>query len=223
MWMWKPKKKFDRPRPLEIGVIGDPLTGKSALITMFCFDVFVDWHDTFNDDIHRKQVAIDGKICSLEFLELSTDTNIFPDYWKLWVQSMDGIAIIYSIDSRSSFIKVRDYYNKIVDILVEIGRDVDDFPLSLVGNKCDNITAREVSTAEGIALAREFRCEFFETSSKNDLRVEEPFFDIARAHWSRKEPQVVERDNASKRGSKATYLGLFRSIMQAFQRQLFRR
>lgn len=78
--------------------------------------MFVDWHDTSGDGNNRKQVAIDGKICALEILELSIAPDIFSSYWLSWVQALDGIVIVYSIDSRSSFVKVRDFYTKIVNI-----------------------------------------------------------------------------------------------------------
>lgn len=121
------------------------------------------WHDECVDECCRKQVEIDGNTCVVELVELSSTS--FPAIWKCWVPELDGIAMVYSIDSRSSFMRVRAIYHEIIKILKEKGGDVDDFPLVIIGNKCEDTITREVSRAEGIALAQEFCCGFSETSA----------------------------------------------------------
>jgi GTPase KRas protein len=51
----------------------------------------------------------------------------------------------------------------------------------LVGNKCDKTYEREVSPEEGQQLARQFGCEFFETSAKTAQNVERLFMNLVRA------------------------------------------
>jgi GTPase KRas protein len=51
----------------------------------------------------------------------------------------------------------------------------------LVGNKCDKTNEREVTEEEGAALARQFGCEFIETSAKTALNVERLFMNLVRA------------------------------------------
>jgi GTPase KRas protein len=51
----------------------------------------------------------------------------------------------------------------------------------LVGNKCDKTYEREVSKEEGAALARNFGCEFIETSAKTAQNVERLFMNLVRA------------------------------------------
>ena len=50
----------------------------------------------------------------------------------------------------------------------------------LVGNKSDKQYEREVSAAEGLALAKELGCEFVEASAKNCINVEKAFYDVVR-------------------------------------------
>jgi len=50
----------------------------------------------------------------------------------------------------------------------------------LVGNKCDLVDRRQVSTEKGRELANEFGIQFFETSAKNATSVEEAFLTLAR-------------------------------------------
>lgn len=53
-------------------------------------------------------------------------------------------------------------------------------PVMLVGNKCDRVTEREVSTQEGSALAKQLNCDFVEASAKNCVNVEKAFYDVVR-------------------------------------------
>lgn len=48
----------------------------------------------------------------------------------------------------------------------------------LVGNKCDRVTEREVSTEKGSALARELECDFMEASAKKCVNVEKAFYNV---------------------------------------------
>lgn len=52
----------------------------------------------------------------------------------------------------------------------------------LVGNKCDLESERQVSTAEGAALAAKWHeCAFFETSARLKVNNEVCFFELVRA------------------------------------------
>ena len=50
----------------------------------------------------------------------------------------------------------------------------------LVGNKCDTAYGREVSREEGVALARQFGCEFIEASAKTAENVKLLFMNLVR-------------------------------------------
>ena len=50
----------------------------------------------------------------------------------------------------------------------------------LVGNKCDMLDEKVVSTEEGQKLATEYSIDFWEASAKNDINVEQSFIAIAR-------------------------------------------
>jgi len=50
-----------------------------------------------------------------------------------------------------------------------------------VGNKCDMLDEKVVSTEEADKMAKEFGIDFFECSAKNDINVEECFLQVARA------------------------------------------
>jgi GTPase KRas len=90
-----------------------------------------------------------------------------------YMRAGEGFVLVYSITSRSSFKRVKLYH----DQLLGVKKDTPT-PIVLVGNKCDLATspAREVSTEDGEALAKELGVRsFFETSAKTPVHVDEAF------------------------------------------------
>jgi GTPase SAR1 family protein len=72
--------------------------------------------------------------------------------------------ILYSVDDAGSFDNAQAMRKKI-----ERAKDVDNFPMVLVGNKCD-LTNRSILSEKGQAKALEMGCPFIETSAKAGVR-----------------------------------------------------
>ena len=68
----------------------------------------------------------------------------------------------------------------------------DSISRMIVGNKCDMISDRCVSTEKGMALANEYGVSFYETSDKNDINVQKVFVDIAKEIIANKFPDENE-------------------------------
>ena len=103
--------------------------------------------------------------------------------------------LVYSISSRSSFARIQRFHQQIQRVKESAGAGSPTYPGSplsqtmgsfgpapvmLVGNKCDRVTEREVSTQEGSALAKQLGCDFVEASAKNCINVESAFFNVVR-------------------------------------------
>lgn len=59
-------------------------------------------------------------------------------------------------------------------------------PVVLVGNKCDKKEGRQVSQADGKAMARKFHsCIFLESSAKQNTNIEPIFVELVRAIWKK--------------------------------------
>jgi GTPase SAR1 family protein len=93
----------------------------------------------------------------------------------LYSRSGDCFLVVYSITSRTSFEEAAHFQAFLQRI-----KDSDSVPMLLVGNKCDLHAERQVSSAEGLALARSQGISFMETSAKNRINVEEVFFQLVR-------------------------------------------
>lgn len=156
---------------------------------------FVETYDPTIEDSYRKQVQIDGQSCMLEVL----DTAGQEEYTALrdqWIRDGEGFVLVYSISSRSSFARIQRFHHQIQRVKESastgsptypgsplsqtMGAPFGPAPVMLVGNKCDRVTEREVSTQEGSALAKQLGCEFVEASAKNCVNVEKAFYDVVR-------------------------------------------
>jgi GTPase KRas protein len=189
---------------------------------------FVETYDPTIEDSYRKQVVIDGERCMLEVL----DTAGQEEYTALreqWIRDGEGFVLVYSISSRSSFTRMRNFHNQVqrvkessvsnhivypgdpppIPAIAAGPRPIP--PIMLVGNNCDRITEREVTTQEGYMLAKELGCDFCEASPKNCINVEKAFYDVVRqirkqhhaaligqtrinaVHGSQRSPQVKQK------------------------------
>ncbi|KAF2421824.1 ras-domain-containing protein [Tothia fuscella] len=181
----------------KLVVLGDGGVGKTALTIQLCLNHFVETYDPTIEDSYRKQVQIDGQSCMLEVL----DTAGQEEYTALrdqWIRDGEGFVLVYSISSRASFARIEKFHRQIQRVkessqsgspsypgsplsTTSIGSgSYGPAPVMLVGNKCDRVTEREVSTQEGHALARELGCDFVEASAKNCVNVEKAFYDVVR-------------------------------------------
>ena len=98
-----------------------------------------------------------------------------------YMRGGQGFLLVYSITNRSTFEEMCLFREQIFRV-----KDMDSdaknstIPIVLVGNKCDLETQREVTVAEGQALAASFGVPFFETSALHRLNVDECFFQLVR-------------------------------------------
>jgi GTPase KRas protein len=158
---------------------------------------FVETYDPTIEDSYRKQVQIDGQSCMLEVL----DTAGQEEYIALrdqWIRDGEGFVLVYSISSRSSFARIQKFHSQIQRVKETAlsgsptypgsplsassmgSNSAGPAPVMLVGNKCDRVTEREVSTQEGSALAKLLGCDFVEASAKNCVNVEKAFYEVVR-------------------------------------------
>lgn len=86
-----------------------------------------------------------------------------------------GYLIVYSITSRPTLERTPEF--------VELVKRVNDGelpPAILVGNKCDLEITREVTKADGKAMADRLQMEWAEASAKNRINSDEVFYDLLR-------------------------------------------
>lgn len=135
-------------------------------------------YDPTIEDTYLKQTTVDGIPCLLELL----DTAGQEEYTALreqWIKDSEAYVICYSVTSRSSFTRVRRIFHQVAQVMTP-NADFDTSLVTIVGNKSDRVTEREVSPLEGLDLAQTLGCNFVETSAKMGQNVEQIFSELVR-------------------------------------------
>jgi len=153
----------------KIGVLGAGGVGKTALTLYYVNNTFISHYDPTIEDSYRKLVEVDGITWHLEIID-TAGTEHFSAMRDLYMSSCEGLLIVYSVTSVSTFyeaINIREQATRV--------KDSETFPMVLVGNKCDLNEQRGVSTVEGQELAQKWKCVFLEASAQNNYNVKEAF------------------------------------------------
>eukprot|EP00013_Stygamoeba_regulata_P026562 CAMPEP_0177645674 /NCGR_PEP_ID=MMETSP0447-20121125/9372_1 /TAXON_ID=0 /ORGANISM="Stygamoeba regulata, Strain BSH-02190019" /LENGTH=186 /DNA_ID=CAMNT_0019148167 /DNA_START=369 /DNA_END=929 /DNA_ORIENTATION=- len=158
----------------KVCVLGDGGVGKTALTIQLCSNFFIQEYDPTIEDSYRKQLTIDEEPCMLEILDTAGQEE-FTALRDQWIRDCEGFVIVYSITSHPSFEQVEKFRQQVLRV-----KDLPSLPIVIVGNKKDLESSREVTTEEGMALAKQYSTIFHEASAKTRHNVEDVFFDIVR-------------------------------------------
>lgn len=159
----------------KVVLMGSGSVGKSAITIQFINNHFIDCYDPTIEDSYRKQIVLDDETCLLDIL----DTAGQEEYSAMRDQYMrfgSGFMLIYSITSRSTFEEIQTQFH---DQILHV-KELDKCPMVLVGNKSDLDHMREVTTAEGQQLAKQYGIPFFEASALGHVNVDESFRSLVR-------------------------------------------
>lgn len=91
------------------------------------------------------------------------------------MRSGEGFILVYTITEKRSFQEILRFKE-----MIDRVRNYEKVPIVVAANKKDLEHRRQVSTAEGELMAKEFDCPFFETSASLRHNVDETFEEIVR-------------------------------------------
>ncbi|KAJ2508850.1 Ras- protein Rap-1A [Coemansia sp. RSA 2052] len=91
------------------------------------------------------------------------------------IRSGHGFIIVYSVTATSSLAEAE----KLAEHVRRV-KDSEKVAIVLVGNKCDLVDMRTISTLEGERTARRMRSGFYETSAKKRINVDDMFIQSVR-------------------------------------------
>ena len=193
--MSKKKEKIDK---INIITLGNSSVGKTSLIQRYVDEIFEDTFATigFNTKFKTK-ILSNGEKLKVFFY----DTSGQEKYNSLsfnYIKNCHGILLMYDISNKKSFIKIKDWLNNIFE------HKDKDFPILLLGNKCDLEEKREVTKEEGDQLAKELKLNFYETSNKDNINIEKAITELIEMIYKRlgKEFEGFETDQVKLEKSK---------------------
>jgi len=161
-------------REYKIVIVGGGGVGKSALTVRFIQGQFIVDYDPTIEDSYRKQAVVDDEVALIDVLDTAGQEE-YSAMREQYMRTGEGFMLVYSIASRDSFEEITTFHQQILRV-----KDKDNFPMILIGNKCDLDAERQVGINDGRDLARYFGCRFIETSAKLPTKVDEAFFEIVR-------------------------------------------
>ncbi|KAM7257203.1 hypothetical protein ACFE04_012944 [Oxalis oulophora] len=176
---------------IKLLLIGDSGVGKSCLLLRFSDGSFTtSFITTIGIDFKIRTIELDGKRIKLQIWDTAGQER-FRTITTAYYRGAMGILLVYDVTDESSFnrfsisfpykpdfLLLSDIRNWIRNIEQHASDNVNKI---LVGNKADmDESKRAVPTAKGQALADEYGIQFFETSAKTNMNVENVFFSIAR-------------------------------------------
>ncbi|XP_076351071.1 ras-like protein 2 isoform X2 [Tachypleus tridentatus] len=135
---------------------------------------FVTDYDPTIEDSYTKQCVIDEQVARLDILDTAGQEE-FSAMREQYMRSGEGFLLVFSITDRNSFEEIYKFHKQILRV-----KDRDEFPMLLVGNKCDLEHQRMVSQNDIQQLANQLKIPYMECSAKHRLNVDAAFHDLVR-------------------------------------------
>ena len=155
---------------IKLAIVGDCEVGKTSLLDRFTENIFNEGQQkTKEEKWYTKNINEDVEVQILDTCFTFRNVKI-TKYRK-----KHGIIVVYDVNKQETFENVKKKW------YVEAKRySPDDMPIILIGNKIDIQDSRVVEYQTAKEFADEVNIEYFETSTKHDIGVEEAFYGLFR-------------------------------------------
>ena len=160
----------------KILLIGDSSVGKTSIMMRFVNDKFSSsFITTIGIDFVTKIIDVSGNKIRLQIWDTAGQER-FRSITTSYFKGADIVIIIYDVCDESSFDNVEYWMEAIKD------STCDSTGVILVGNKIDMESSRQISSKDGINLAKKYNIPFFECSAKKGINVDSIFEEAAKIH-----------------------------------------
>lgn len=164
-------------------IIGDSGVGKSSLLLRFADNTFSpNYITTIGVDFKIRTITVDDERVKLQIWDTAGQER-FRTITSTYYRGTHGVIVVYDVTSGESFANVKRW-------LHEIDQNCDSVQKILVGNKCDDPERRVVVQSDAKRFADQMSIQFFETSAKDNVNVEEMFNAITRLVLMAKKAQT---------------------------------
>ena len=158
---------------IPLMLLGDGQVGKTSLILRLTGNKFDDsLMTTIGKESSVYKATLHGHELKMKIWDTAGQER-FKSMTVNVIKSVDGLILVYSIDSEDSFKNIDYWLKQLNDI-----SDISKKPIIIVGNKSDLNDLRKVSFEEGESFARNHGYNFYEVSAKSGENVKEAFYDI---------------------------------------------
>ncbi|OMJ91926.1 hypothetical protein SteCoe_5488 [Stentor coeruleus] len=169
---------FTKKPRVKLLILGDSGVGKSSILIRYTEEKFNHSHiATIGLDFKTKTIEIDGKQLEMQIWD-TAGTEKFRVITRTYYQKCSGIIIAYDCTDQKS-------YNNVTKWMDQIRNNVeDDTPKVIIACKIDR-PDRKISKSDGENLAETMKVQYFETSAKAGIGIDETFIYLARQCFDR--------------------------------------
>lgn len=170
----------------KIVLVGDSAVGKSNLLSRFARDEFYpNSKSTIGVEFQTQKMDINGKEVKAQIWDTAGQER-FRAVTSAYYRGAVGALLVYDISRRQTFDSIGRWLNEL-----HTHSDMNVVTI-LVGNKTDLRNAREVSTAEGKALAEAQGLFFMETSALDSSNVASAFQTVVKEIYNILSRKVIQ-------------------------------
>jgi small GTP-binding protein len=163
--------------------IGDAGVGKSSIITRYVNHTFSDTtFSTIGVDFCVKYVLTDKYKVKLQIWDLAGQTN-YRSIARSYYRNAEILFFVFDKKNRETFTNFNNWIN-------DFRHRLDDIHLVIVGNKCETIISG-VHTDEAINLANEYNAQYYETSARDNININEIFENTVRLIQEKKKTSAI--------------------------------
>jgi len=158
----------------KVVVVGQGRVGKTSLARRFCEGKFsTSYQPTLGLDLFSKNLTIADQKIKLLIWDTGGQENL-GSLRPFWYSGATGGILVFSLTDEVSFNRADRWLDELESYTTP------GIPKLLIGNKSDLKDQITVSSKEGSEYAKKRGLEYFETSAKDDINVEDVFTILAK-------------------------------------------
>ena len=175
---------------IKIGSLGNSDVGKTQFSKKYTNS---NYNSSFNistvgvEFYTKEKILSNGKKYKINIYDTAGQEK-FRSLSLNSIRNYDGVFLMYDITNFKSFDSISEWIKNIYE------KKDENFPLILIGNKCDLKDERKVSEEEGLETAEKYKTTYFETSAKEGINVEEAIDELIKKIITKKEEEENSKD-----------------------------
>ena len=181
---------------LKLFLLGNSTVGKTSLIYKYLKNTFKKiYMPTIGFNNMPKNIILrNGKKAKIHFYDTAGQERYRSLTFNL-IKSAAGIILMYDVTKKETFKAIPEWVKSIRE------HQRKDFPIVLIGNKCDLEEEREVKTEEGKEEAIKNGFSFFESSSKDGINVQEAVSELVSKIFEQNEKGGIIEEEKERKNS----------------------